>query len=58
MIEIIDRERNWFEPLKKTSNHYINTTDLSINLLRQEIKALFNKKHKNKNNCKNYFIRL
>ena len=43
MIEIIDRERNWLEPLKKISNHYINTTDLSINLLRQEIKALFDK---------------
>ncbi|MBD22300.1 MAG: RNase adapter RapZ [Alphaproteobacteria bacterium] len=43
MIEIIDRERNWLEPLKKISNHYINTTDLSINLLRKKIKALFDK---------------
>ena len=43
MIEIIDRERNWLEPLKKISNHYINTTDLSINLLRKKIKAIFNK---------------
>jgi len=42
MIEIIDRERNWLEPLKKISNHYINTTDLSINLLRKKIKAIFN----------------
>ena len=42
MIEIIDRERNWLEPLKKLSNHYINTTDLSINLLRKKIKAIFN----------------
>ena len=29
--------------LKKISNHYINTTDLSINLLRKKIKALFDK---------------
>ena len=43
MIEIIDRERNWLEPLKKISNHYINTTDLSINLLRKKIKVIFNK---------------
>ena len=43
MIEIIDRERNWLEPLKKISNYYINTTDLSINLLRKKIKAIFNK---------------
>lgn len=43
MIEIIDRERNWLEPLKKISKHYINTTDLSINLLRKKIKAIFNK---------------
>ena len=42
MIEIIDRERNWLEPLKKISNYYINTTDLSINLLRKKIKAIFN----------------
>jgi len=42
MIEIIDRERNWLEPLKKISNHYINTTELSINLLRKKIKAIFN----------------
>jgi len=43
MIEIIDRERNWLEPLKKISNYYINTTDLSINLLRKKIKVIFNK---------------
>ena len=43
MLEIIDRERDWLEPLKKISNHYINTTDLSINLLRKKIKALFDK---------------
>ena len=36
MLEIIDRERDWLEPLKKISNHYINTTDLSINLLRKK----------------------
>ena len=46
MIEIIDRERNWLEPLKKISDHYINTTDLSINLLRKKIKALFDKDNK------------
>ena len=43
MLEIIDRERDWLEPLKKISNHYVNTTDLSINLLRKKIKALFSK---------------
>ena len=42
MLEIIDRERGWLEPLKKISNHYVNTTDLSINLLRKKIKALLN----------------
>ena len=44
MIEIIDRERNWLRaPKKINSDHYINTTDLSINLLRKKIKALFYK---------------
>ena len=48
MLEIIDRERGWLEPLKKISNHYVNTTDLSINLLRKKIKALFSKDIKTK----------
>ena len=39
MLEIIDRERDWLEPLKKISNHYVNTTDLSINLLRKKNKS-------------------
>ena len=43
IIEIIDRERSWLEPLKKISDHYINTSDLSINFLRRKIKALFDK---------------
>ena len=35
MLEIIDRER-LARTSKKISNHYINTTDLSINLLRKK----------------------
>ena len=41
--DIIDRERIWLAPLKQISNYYINTTDLSINLLRKKIRALFHK---------------
>ena len=31
MEDIIDRERNWLEPLKKISEYYLDTTDLTIN---------------------------
>jgi len=43
MEDIIDRERNWLEPLKKISQYYLDTTDLTINLLRKKIRALFQK---------------
>ena len=43
MEDIIDRERHWLEPLKKISQYYLDTTDLTINLLRKKIKALFQK---------------
>ena len=43
MAEVIDRERSWLDPLKKISDFYINTTDLSINLLRKKIKILFDR---------------
>jgi len=43
MAEVIDRERGWLDPLKKISDFYINTTDLSINLLRKKIKILFDR---------------
>ncbi len=43
MNDIIDRERNWLEPLKRISQYYLDTTDLTINLLRKKIKALFHK---------------
>ena len=43
MEDIIDRERNWLEPLKKISEYYLDTTDLTINLLRKKIKSLFQK---------------
>ena len=43
MVEVIDRERIWLDPLKKISDFYINTTDLSINLLRKKIKILFDR---------------
>ena len=43
MEDIIDRERYWLEPLKKISQYYLDTTDLTINLLRKKIKALFQK---------------
>ena len=43
MEDIIDRERNWLEPLKRISQYYLDTTDLTINLLRKKIKALFQK---------------
>ena len=43
MEDIINRERNWLEPLKKISQYYLDTTDLTINLLRKKIKALFQK---------------
>ncbi len=41
MIDIIDRERIWLEPLKKVSDFYINTTDLPVNFLRKKIRTLF-----------------
>ena len=43
MDDIIERERNWLEPLKRISQYYLDTTDLTINLLRKKIKALFQK---------------
>ena len=43
MEDIINKERNWLEPLKKISQYYLDTTDLTINLLRKKIKALFQK---------------
>ena len=41
MEDIIDRERNWLEPLKRISQYYLDTTDLTINLLRKKIKGSF-----------------
>jgi len=41
MNDVIERERNWLEPLKRISRYYLDTTDLTINLLRKKIKALF-----------------
>ena len=43
MNDIIERERNWLEPLKRISQYYLDTTDLTLNLLRKKIKALFHK---------------
>ena len=43
MEDIIDRERNWLEPLKRISQYYLDTTDLTINLLRKKIKSFFQK---------------
>ena len=43
MNDIIERERNWLEPLKRISQYYLDTTDLTLNLLRKKIKALFQK---------------
>ena len=43
MNDVIERERNWLEPLKRISQYYLDTTDLTINLLRKKIKALFHK---------------
>ena len=43
MNDVIERERYWLEPLKSISRYYLDTTDLTINLLRKKIKALFHK---------------
>ena len=43
MNDVIERERNWLEPLKRLSQYYLDTTDLTLNLLRKKIKALFHK---------------
>ena len=43
MNDVIERERNWLEPLKRISQYYLDTTDLTLNLLRKKIKALFHK---------------
>ena len=43
MNDIIERERSWLEPLKRISQYYLDTTDLTLNLLRKKIKALFHK---------------
>ncbi len=43
MNQIIERERDWVEPLKNMSDYYFDTTDLTINLLRKKIKSIFEK---------------
>ncbi len=43
MEDIIARERHWLEPLKRISQYYLDTTDLTINLLRKKMKVLFQK---------------
>ena len=43
MNDVIERERYWLEPLKSISRYYLDTTDLTINLLRKKIKALIHK---------------
>ena len=43
MNDVIERERYWLEPLKRISQYYLDTTDLTINLLRKKIIALFHK---------------
>ena len=41
MNDIIERERNWLEPLKRISQYYLDTTDLTINLLRKKLRRFF-----------------
>ena len=36
MDQMIERERDWVDPLKKMSDYYFDTTDLTINLLRKK----------------------
>ena len=42
MQHIIQEERTWLEPLKKISDYYINTSSLSLALLKQKIERYFN----------------
>ena len=37
MEDIINQERHWLSPLKKICDFYFDTTDISINLLREKI---------------------
>ena len=39
--DIINKEREWLEPLKKISDFYLETTDLTINLLKKKIRVIF-----------------
>ena len=56
MDDIIDRERYWLEPLKRISQYYLDTTDLTINLLRKKIKAEFGNDELIKSNKDGYTI--
>ncbi len=43
ITEIIEKERHWLEPLLKINDYYIDTSNLSINLLKNHIQSLFKK---------------
>ncbi len=43
ITEIIETERNWLKPLLKINDYYIDTSKLKINLLKNQMQALFSK---------------
>ena len=43
MEDIINQERHWLSPLKKICDFYFDTTDISINLLRKNLRGFFPK---------------
>ena len=44
MEDIINQERHWLSPLKKICDFYFDTTDISINLLRKNLRGFFQRK--------------
>ena len=52
MKDIIKREKSWVEPLKRLSEYYINTSNLSINLLRKKLEVLFGNEQNKLTTCR------
>ena len=41
IIDVINKEREWLEPLRKASDYYIDTTNLTSDLLKKQMVVLF-----------------
>ena len=41
ITEIIKKERNWIKPLQDINDYYIDTSRLTINLLKSQLQVFF-----------------